>query len=112
MPAMGVDHAVAGQVPQPELKRHAGRFEVVGQPAVRFDQHILHDIAGVDPPLQARSIRMPTIRRSASRWRSSSALRALASPLRAASRSCCVSEESGHMAFKYNASARSAPTQP
>ena len=49
MPAMGVDEVVLGDVPQPQMKRHRRRLQVIAQPAARFDQHVLHDIAGVEP---------------------------------------------------------------
>ena len=55
MAAVGVDQAVAGDVPQPEMKRHRRVFvaaiEVLGQPAVGFDQHVLHNVAGVHAAL-------------------------------------------------------------
>jgi len=53
MAAMGIDQPIAGHVPEPELKRHRSVGEVLAQPPVGLDHHILHDIAGIDPPLHA-----------------------------------------------------------
>jgi hypothetical protein len=51
VPAVGVDEPVAGHVPQPELEGHRRVGEVVAEPAIGLDEHVLHDVAGVDPPL-------------------------------------------------------------
>ena len=51
MPAVGIDQPVPGHVPQPEPKRHRGIGKIIAEPAVRLDEHILHDVAGVHPPL-------------------------------------------------------------
>ena len=51
MPTMGVDEAIPGHVPQPELEGHGRVCEIVAQAAVGLDHHVLHDVAGVDPPL-------------------------------------------------------------
>jgi len=49
--AMGVNEPVASHVAQPELEWHRGIGEIIAETAVGLDQHILHDIAGIDPPL-------------------------------------------------------------
>ena len=52
--AMGVDDVVLGDVPQPEVKGHERIVQIVLQPAVRFEQHVLHDVAGIDARRQRR----------------------------------------------------------
>ena len=49
--AMGIYEPVAGHMTQPELEWHRGVGEIIAEAAVGFDHHILHDIAGIDPPL-------------------------------------------------------------
>ena len=49
--AMSVYKAIAGHVPQPEPEGHRGVGQIIAETAVGFDQHILHDIAGIDPSL-------------------------------------------------------------
>ena len=51
MPAVGVDEAIPGHVPQPELERHGGVGQIVAEPTVGLDHHVLHDVAGIHPPL-------------------------------------------------------------
>ena len=51
VPPVCVDEAIAGHVPQPQLERHRWVREVVAEAAVRLDEHVLHDVAGVHPPL-------------------------------------------------------------
>jgi len=50
---MRVDQTVAGHVPQPELERHGGVREILPQPSVGLEEHILNDVAGIDPALHA-----------------------------------------------------------
>ena len=52
MPAVLVDHVVAGDLAEPEVERHDRVAEVFGQPLVGLEQDLLHDVAGVDPPRQ------------------------------------------------------------
>ncbi len=49
MPPMGVDQPVAGHLPQPQMKRHRRIRKIFFQSAVGIEQHILHNITGVDP---------------------------------------------------------------
>jgi hypothetical protein len=49
--AVSIDKPVAGHVPQPELEWHGRVGQIVDQPAIGFDHHVLHDVAGIDPPL-------------------------------------------------------------
>jgi hypothetical protein len=51
MAAVGIDEAVAGHVPQPELERHRRVGEVVAEPAVGLEHDVLNDVAGIDAPL-------------------------------------------------------------
>lgn len=51
VPAVGIDEAVAGHVPQPQPKRHRRILKVVAQPAVGLDEDVLDDVAGVNPSL-------------------------------------------------------------
>jgi hypothetical protein len=51
VPPVSVDDPVLGNLPQPQVIRHSRLSEIVLQPAVGLDQHILHDIAHIDPPL-------------------------------------------------------------
>lgn len=51
MSPVGIDQPVTSHMPQPEPKRHHGIFQIVTQPAVRLDHHVLHDVAGINPAL-------------------------------------------------------------
>ena len=51
MAAMGVDYPVVGDLPQPQMIGHDRMGQIVLQAAVGLDQHFLHDVAHVDPPL-------------------------------------------------------------
>ncbi len=51
MPTVGIDEPVAGHVPQPQPKGHRRILEIVAQPAIGLDEHVLNDIAGVNSPL-------------------------------------------------------------
>jgi hypothetical protein len=51
MPAMGVDDAVLGNLPQPEPECHRRILKVILQPPIGFDQHVLNDIADIDTAL-------------------------------------------------------------
>lgn len=53
MPPVQVNHPVTRQMPEPEMKWHIRRREVRRQSLAGFEQHILHDVAGVDPGGQA-----------------------------------------------------------
>ena len=53
VPAVGVDDPVGRDLPQPEMERQRRVAEVVGQPLVGLEQHVLHDVAGVDPAREA-----------------------------------------------------------
>lgn len=48
MLAVHVDDAVFGQVPQPQVKGQPGIGEVIAEPLIGFEEHILHDVAGID----------------------------------------------------------------
>ena len=52
MPAMRVDDPILGQVPQPQVKRHRRVLQILGQPLIGFEQHILNDVAGIDAASQ------------------------------------------------------------
>ena len=45
---MGVDDAVLCQMPEPEVKRHIRRLQIVREALIGFDQHILNDIGRID----------------------------------------------------------------
>ena len=46
---MQVDHPVLSNLPQPQPKRHGRSLDVVGKPLRRLDQHVLHDVARINP---------------------------------------------------------------
>ena len=48
VPAMGVDDAILGQVPQPHVERHVRRLQVLFEPLIRFDHDILNDVRRID----------------------------------------------------------------
>jgi hypothetical protein len=48
---MGVDNSVLSDLAEPKPKRHHRIAEVVFQPTIGFDQHILNHITHVNPPL-------------------------------------------------------------
>jgi hypothetical protein len=52
MPAMGVDDPILGQVPKPKVKRHGRILQIFRQPLIRFEQNVLDNVAGIDPPSQ------------------------------------------------------------
>jgi len=52
--AVRIDDAVFRNVPNPQMERHLRISKVVIEPAVRFDQHILHNIARIEPLPQFR----------------------------------------------------------
>ena len=45
---MRVNNAVLRQVPQPQVERHVRRLQILNEPLVGFDQHVLDDVRGVD----------------------------------------------------------------
>ena len=45
---MGVDDAILGQMPQPQMERHIRRFQILNQSLIGFDQNILHDVRRID----------------------------------------------------------------
>ena len=51
MPPMGVDNAILGDLPQPQVKRHRRVFQVVAEAAIRLDHHVLHHVADADASL-------------------------------------------------------------
>lgn len=51
MAAMGIDDSVLGNLPQPQPERHGRILQVVLQPPVGFDEHILNHVADIHPPL-------------------------------------------------------------
>jgi hypothetical protein len=53
MAAIGIDDAVLGNLPEPQVKRHDRVRQVGVQPPVSFNHHFLHNIAGVDAAFQA-----------------------------------------------------------
>jgi len=67
MPAVRVDDAVLRQMPQPEMERHGRRAQVFVEPLIGLEQHVLHDVAGIDPAGQHGIGRMPITRRNGSR---------------------------------------------
>ena len=54
VPAVGVDQPVLGHLPQPQVKRHLRILQILLQPPMGFDQHILRDVASIDAPRQHR----------------------------------------------------------
>ena len=48
VPAVRVDDAVLRQVPQPQVERHVRLLQVLGEPLIGLDQHVLHDVGGID----------------------------------------------------------------
>jgi hypothetical protein len=44
---------LAGEVPEPEERRHPGVGEVLGLPLVDVEERLLEDVRGIDPPLEA-----------------------------------------------------------
>ena len=48
--AVQVDDPVLGQLPEPDMKREVGLREVSHQALASFEEHVLHHIAGIDPP--------------------------------------------------------------
>ena len=48
VPTMHVDQPVLCELPQPQVKRHGRVFDVITHPLARFEQDVLHNIAGVD----------------------------------------------------------------
>jgi hypothetical protein len=51
MAPMGIDQPILRDLPQPQMKRHRRIFQVIVQAAIGFDQHILHNIAGIHSTL-------------------------------------------------------------
>src|SRR5258705_334728 len=51
---MGVDEPIFSQVQQPEMERHDGVLEVIAEPAVGLDQHVLDDVTGIGAAGQGR----------------------------------------------------------
>ena len=49
---MRVNDAILGDVPQPEMERHLGVLEIVGQSPVGFNENILDHVTDVDTPHQ------------------------------------------------------------
>ena len=52
VPAVGIDHLVASDLPQPEVKRQRRVPQVFTQPLAGLQEHVLDDVAGIDPPAQ------------------------------------------------------------
>jgi hypothetical protein len=52
--AVSVDDVVLGDVPQPQMKGHGRVFQIIGQAAMCFEKHVLHDVAGIDARRQGR----------------------------------------------------------
>ena len=52
MPAVGIDHVVMSDLPQPEVKRQGRVTQVFTQPLAGSQEHVLDDVAGIDPPAQ------------------------------------------------------------
>ena len=48
MTSVHVDHSVLCQLTQPQVKRNSRISKIVLQSRVRFDQHVLHDVTGVN----------------------------------------------------------------
>jgi hypothetical protein len=65
MAAMCVYDTIAGQVPQPQMKRHRRLLQVGFKPAAGFEKRVLDDITGATLRARARSRRSSTIRRKA-----------------------------------------------
>jgi hypothetical protein len=53
VPSEGVDHAIFGDLAQPEVKAHTGVADVVLQTPIRFDQDILQHVANVHAALDS-----------------------------------------------------------
>ena len=51
--AMQVDDAVLSELPEPHMERQVGLRQVADEAIIRFQEHILNHIAGIDPPGQA-----------------------------------------------------------
>ncbi len=51
VPTMRVDESVAGDLPQPKMKRHHRIAKVFAHSAIRLDQRLLNDVAGIDAAL-------------------------------------------------------------
>lgn len=47
VPPMGIDDSILGHVPQPKRKRHPRIAEIVLNSAVRVEENLLHDVAGI-----------------------------------------------------------------
>ena len=54
MPAVSVDHQIARDLANPEMKRQRWIPEILIESLAGFEQHILHDIAGIDAPRYSR----------------------------------------------------------
>ena len=97
MPPVCVDDMVLRDLAQPEVERHRRVAEILRQPLAGLEQHVLHDVAGIDAtrhrlvepqadhPPQGRPVRS----------QSSSAAAASACATRC--NRFCVSLASGHM---------------
>ena len=98
VPAVRVDDAVLRQVPQPQVERHVRLLQVLGQPLVGLDEHVLNDVGGVhaardgrvEPQVDDAAERFAELVEQADRPRP-------ARPLRASSSSRSVSSRLGHM---------------
>jgi hypothetical protein len=51
MTPVGVDDPVPGDLPNPQVKGHAGILQIILQPAIGLDQHILYHVADIHSPL-------------------------------------------------------------
>src|SRR5688500_3156602 len=51
MAPMGVNDLVFGDLPQPKMNAENRARQIILQPAVGLNEHILHDVANIDPPL-------------------------------------------------------------
>ena len=97
MTPMNVVQPIAGDLPEPELKRQRRIAQVIGQPPAGLQQNALDHIAGILPAPRDRSSRTAIIRRKGSRWQASNRSTADASSRAACSSMVCVSIASGHM---------------
>ena len=52
VPAVGIDDVVLGDVPQPEMEGHDRVLEIIAEPPAGFQQHLLHNVAGIDASSQ------------------------------------------------------------
>ena len=105
--AMGVDQPVLRHLPQPQMERHLRILQILLEPPMGFDQHVLRDVASIDAaaPAPDPSATGPSSAPPRDGVPAADRPRA-SSPGRACWSSSCVSCESGHMLANSTASIR------